>query len=53
MKTESVRDLSDGEQLVVEGLSSGDSEDPRERTSEARSLGFDQDYDNTPRCSQR
>ena len=58
MKTESVRDLSDGEQLVVEGLSSGDGEDPRERTLEARRLAFDGDFDqdlddNAPRSSQR
>jgi hypothetical protein len=57
MIAESVRVLSDGEELVVMGSPPNDSVDPSERTSEARSLGFDhdsdQDYDNIPRCSQR
>jgi hypothetical protein len=55
--TESVRVLSDGEELALAGSSPNDSMDPRERASEARSLGddqdFDQDYDNAPKSSQR
>jgi hypothetical protein len=58
MATESVRGVSDGEELVMMGLPPNDSEDPRERSREARSLAldgdFDQDFDdNAPRSSQR
>jgi hypothetical protein len=45
MAAESVRGVSDGEELVMMGLPPNDSEDPRERTHEARSLAFDRDFD--------
>jgi len=58
MSTESVRVVSDGEELVLVGSPANDSVDPRERASAPRSLGLDQDFDqdfdnNTPRSSQR
>jgi hypothetical protein len=47
MTTTLVRELSDGEELVVEGRPTMNLVDPRERTIETRRLALDED-ENAP-----